>query len=102
MTVTDPVPQTVRRRLVLALDVDDAVLAGRLAKQLRPGFGVAKVGLELFSAAGPEIVQALIDEDYDVFLDLKMADIPTTVNRAAQVLGALGVSYLTLHAFGGP
>lgn len=101
MTLTDSVPQAVRSRLILALDVDDAVLAGRLAKQLRPWFGVAKVGLELFSAAGPEIVQSLIDDDYDVFLDLKMADIPTTVNRAAQVLGALGVSYLTLHAFGG-
>jgi orotidine-5'-phosphate decarboxylase len=102
MTITDPVPQTTRSRLILALDVDDAVVAGRLAKQLRPWFGVAKVGLELFSAAGPEIVQSLIDDGYDVFLDLKMADIPTTVNRAAHVLGALGVSYLTLHAFGGP
>src|SRR6202035_5507163 len=102
MTVTEPVPQSVRGRLVLALDVDDAVVAARLAKQLRPWFGVAKVGVELFSGAGPEIVQSLIGEEYDVFLDLKMADIPTTVNRAARVLGALGVSYLTLHAFLGP
>ena len=76
--------------------------AARLARQLRPWFGVAKVGLELFSAAGPGVVQSLIDEGYDVFVDLKMADIPTTVNRAARVLGALGVSYLTLHAFVGP
>jgi orotidine-5'-phosphate decarboxylase len=44
----------------------------------------------------------LIDDGYDVFLDLKMADIPTTVNRAARVLGALGVAYLSLHAFTGP
>src|ERR1700730_7671512 len=105
MTVTEPVepvPESVRSRLALALDVDDAVVAARLAKQLRPWFGVAKVGLELFSAAGPEVVQSLIDGGYDVFLDLKMADIPTTVNRAARVLGALGVSYLTLHAFAGP
>jgi orotidine-5'-phosphate decarboxylase len=104
MTVADsrqPVPQSVRSRLVLALDVDDAVAASRLARQLRPWFAVAKVGLELFSAAGPPVVQALIDEGYEVFLDLKMADIPTTVNRAARVLGALGVSYLTLHAFPG-
>ncbi len=91
-----------RNRLALALDVDDAVAAARLARQLRPWFGVAKVGLELFSAAGPRIVQSLIDDGYDVFADLKMADIPTTVNRAARVLGALGVSYLTLHAFVGP
>ena len=98
----EPVPPSVRSRLALALDVDDAVAAARLARQLRPWFGVAKVGLELFSAAGPSVVQLLIDEGYEVFLDLKMADIPTTVNRAARVLGALGASYLTLHAFPGP
>src|SRR5579859_6548634 len=102
MTVTEPVPESVRSRLALALDVDDAVVAARLARQLAPWFGVAKVGLELFSAAGPEVVQSLIGAGYDVFLDLKMADIPTTVNRAARVVGALGVSYLTLHAFAGP
>jgi orotidine-5'-phosphate decarboxylase len=97
-----PVPPAVRSRLALALDVDDMVAASRLARQLRPWFGVAKVGLELFSAAGPRVVQSLIDEGYEVFLDLKMADIPNTVNRAARVLGAIGVSYLTLHAFAGP
>lgn len=102
MTVTQPVPPSVRNRLALALDVDDAVVAARLARQLRPWFGVAKVGLELYSAAGPRVLQSLIDDGYDVFADLKLADIPTTVNRAARVLGALGVSYLTLHAFVGP
>jgi orotidine-5'-phosphate decarboxylase len=91
-----------RSRLALALDVDDAVEAQRLAGELAPWFGVAKVGLELFSAAGPRVVQMLIDDGYEVFLDLKMADIPTTVRKAARVLGALGVSYLTLHAFAGP
>jgi orotidine-5'-phosphate decarboxylase len=105
MTATEPlpsVPASVRSRLVLALDVDDPVEAARLARQLRPWFGVAKVGLELFSGAGPTVVPLLMDEGYQVFLDLKMADIPTTVNRAARVLGGLGVSYLTLHAFPGP
>ena len=99
MTTTDT---SLRSRLALALDVDDAVEAQRLARELRGWFGVAKVGLELFSAAGPPVVQMLIDDGYDVFLDLKMADIPTTVRKAASVLGALGVSYLTLHAFAGP
>jgi orotidine-5'-phosphate decarboxylase len=98
----EPAPETLRSRLALALDVDDAVAAQRLARQLRPWFGVAKVGLELFSAAGPSVVQTLIDDGYRVFLDLKMADIPTTVGRAAGVLGALGVSYLSFHAFAGP
>ena len=95
------VPAALRSRLALALDVDDAVEAQRLAHELRPWFGVAKVGLELFSASGPAVVQMLINDGYDVFLDLKMADIPNTVRKAARVLGALGVSYLTLHAFAG-
>ena len=99
MTTTET---SLRGRLALALDVDDAVEAQRLARELRGWFGVAKVGLELFSAAGPPVVQMLIDDGYEVFLDLKMADIPTTVRKAASVLGALGVSYLTLHAFAGP
>ena len=102
MTAVEPATANVRDRLVLALDVDDAVEAQRLAKQLSPWFGTAKVGLELFCAAGPRVVQILIDDGYKVFLDLKIADIPTTVNKTARVLGALGVSYLTLHAFVGP
>ncbi len=101
MTTAEITP-SLRSRLALALDVDDAVAAQRLARELRGWFGVAKVGLELFSAAGPAVVQMLIDDGYEVFLDLKMADIPTTVRKAANVLGALGVSYLTLHAFAGP
>ncbi|MEX2659406.1 MAG: orotidine-5'-phosphate decarboxylase [Acidimicrobiales bacterium] len=90
-----------RDRLALALDVDDLVAAHRLARELQPWFGVAKVGLELYSASGPDAVTSLVDLGYDVFLDLKLHDIPTTVGRAAQVIGALGVRYLTLHAHGG-
>ena len=92
----------VRNRLAVALDVDDVVQATRLARELRPWFGVAKVGLELFSAAGPDAVVEMVGLGYRVFLDLKLHDIPTTVRRAAQVVGALGASYLTLHATGGP
>lgn len=91
-------PVDVRNKLALALDADDAVVAGRLATELRPWFGVAKVGLELYSAAGPEIVNRLVNLGYDVFVDLKMFDIPTTVNKAARVIGSLGAAYLTLHA----
>jgi orotidine-5'-phosphate decarboxylase len=90
-----------RDQLALALDTDDVVVAERWAATLRPWFGVVKIGLELFSAAGPAVVQSMIDDGYRVFLDLKMADIPTTVSKAARVVGALGVSYLTVHAFGG-
>ena len=90
-----------RDRLALALDVDDLVEANRLARQLRPWFGVAKVGLELFTAAGPDAINAMLDLGYDVFLDLKLHDIPTTVGKSAGVAGSLGVTYLTMHASGG-
>ena len=96
------VPDEVRNRLALVLDVDDLVEAARMARELQPWFGVAKVGLELFSAAGPDAVVALADLGFTVFVDLKLCDIPTTVARAARVLGGLGAGYLTMHAFGGP
>ena len=90
-----------RDHLALALDVDDIVEALRLARLLQPWFGVAKVGLELFTAAGPVALTALRDLGFGVFADLKLHDIPTTVERAASVLGALGASYVTIHASGG-
>ena len=91
----------VRNRMAIALDVDDLVEATRIARDVRPWFGVAKVGLELFAAAGPDAVVELMDCGYRVFLDMKLHDIPTTVRKAAHVVGALGISYLTLHAAGG-
>jgi orotidine-5'-phosphate decarboxylase len=94
-------PTELRDRLVLALDVDDVVEAIRLVHELKPWFGVAKVGLELFTAAGPDAVLSLLAEDIKVFLDLKLFDIPTTVGKAGRVIGALGASYLTLAGFGG-
>jgi orotidine-5'-phosphate decarboxylase len=95
------VPDTIRRRLALALDVDDLVLAQRLARGLQPWFGIVKVGLELYAAAGPDAVASMRDLGFEVFCDLKMHDIPNTVGRAARVLGALGVQYVTLHTTGG-
>jgi orotidine-5'-phosphate decarboxylase len=94
-------PAEVRARLAVALDVDDAVAALRLARELQPWFGVAKVGLELFTAAGPDIVGGLHDLGLTVFCDLKLHDIPTTVGRAAKVIGSLGARYLNFHAQGG-
>jgi len=92
---------TIRPKLAIALDVDDLILARRLASSVSPYFGVAKVGLELFSAAGPEAIGVMTDLGMDVFLDVKLHDIPNTVGKAARVLGALGTSYLTMHARGG-
>src|SRR5258705_1002077 len=91
----------VRNRLALALDVPDLDRAEQLAKEVAPWFGVAKVGLELYSAAGPEAIMRMRALDLDVFADIKLHDIPTTVGRAARVLGGLGVTYLNFHAAGG-
>lgn len=99
--MAEPASGHPRQSLALALDVDDLVVALRLAQRLGPWFAVAKVGLELFGAAGPEAVSALTAEGYRVFLDLKLHDIPTTVRRAATVIGGLGVAYTTVHTQGG-
>jgi orotidine-5'-phosphate decarboxylase len=94
-------PDEIRARLALALDVDDLVPALRLARELSPWFGTMKVGLELYSAAGPEAITSLVDLGVDVFADLKFHDIPDTVGRSATVIGALGAKYLNFHAAGG-
>jgi orotidine-5'-phosphate decarboxylase len=98
---TAEVPESLRSRLVLALDVDDLVAARRLARQLHPFFGTMKVGFELYSAAGHEAISLLAGMGFDVFCDIKLLDIPNTVGRAARVFGALGARYLTLHTAGG-
>jgi orotidine-5'-phosphate decarboxylase len=100
--MAETTPETdLRDRLAVALDVDDLVAALRIARDVRPWFGVAKIGLELFIAAGPEAIGALTQLGYKVFLDLKLDDIPNTVERAARIAGSLGVTYLTVHARGG-
>lgn len=91
----------VRNRLAIALDKPDLESAVDLAKAVRPHIGVAKVGLELFSAAGHKAVRTMHDLGMDVFLDVKLHDIPNTVNAAAAVLGSLGARYLTVHSCGG-
>ncbi|MGQ0744420.1 MAG: orotidine-5'-phosphate decarboxylase [Acidimicrobiales bacterium] len=95
-------PAELLPRLALVLDSDDLVEALRLAQELAPWFGVVKVGLELYTAAGPDAVTALSAAGFEVFCDLKLYDIPTTVRRAARVVASLGASYLTVHAQGGP
>jgi orotidine-5'-phosphate decarboxylase len=91
----------VRNRLAIALDESDLDRAEQLAKEVAPWIGVVKVGLELYSAAGPDAVARMRALDLDVFADIKLHDIPTTVGRAARVLGRQGVRYLNFHAAGG-
>ena len=88
-------------RLAIALDVDDLNLACLMADAVHPWMGVAKVGFELFATAGPAAITAMIDRGYEVFADLKLHDIPTTVGRAAARLGRTGVRWLTVHTVGG-
>src|SRR5699024_1275974 len=77
-------PEEVRRRLVLPLDVDDLVTANRLVRSVGGHFGVVKVGLELYSAAGPDAISTFVEQGFHVFADLKLCDIPTTVEHAAR------------------
>ncbi len=89
-----------RERIAWAADVplDEA---RRLWPLLSPSVGVVKVGLSLFVEHGPAAVQAFRAEGAAVFLDLKLHDIPNTVEAAAAAAGALGAAYLTVHASGG-
>jgi orotidine-5'-phosphate decarboxylase len=90
-----------RDRLVFPLDFPTLAEARRAAELLAPAVGVLKVGLELFVRGGPEAVRLGQAQGRDVFLDLKLHDIPETVERAVAGAAALGVRYLTVHAAGG-
>lgn len=87
---------------IVAFDVPSTESALALAARLDPaGGGFYKVGLELFTAAGPGVVHALRARGARVFLDLKLHDIPNTVTRAARSAARLGVELLTVHGAGG-
>jgi orotidine-5'-phosphate decarboxylase len=86
---------------IVALDVPTLRDAFRLLERVGPRAEWVKVGLQLFVAGGPDLVEALRTEGYRVFLDLKLHDIPNTVARAAASAARLDVELLTLHASGG-
>jgi len=92
--------KAVRDRIALALDLplQEGIAAW---EQVAPYVGVAKVGLSLFVEHGPRAVEPFLQRGARVFLDLKLHDIPNTVELAATRAGMLGVSYLTVHASGG-
>jgi orotidine-5'-phosphate decarboxylase len=87
--------------VVVALDYPEAAEALAFAARVQPSECRLKVGLELFASAGPAVVGALVDRGFDVFLDLKYHDIPTTVARACSAAARLGVWMLNVHALGG-
>jgi orotidine-5'-phosphate decarboxylase len=88
-------------RLIIALDVATRDQALRIVDQLHGLAGVFKVGLQAFTESGPDLVREIVARGETVFLDLKLHDIPNTVEKAAASAQALGVSILTVHAAGG-
>lgn len=88
--------------IIVALDVPDAAKAVDLAHRLDPALCRVKVGKQLFTSAGPKCVEQLASLGFDVFLDLKFHDIPTTVELACRAAADLGVWMLNVHALGGP
>jgi orotidine-5'-phosphate decarboxylase len=87
--------------IIAALDVPTMEQALQLAKQIAPAVGAFKIGSELFTAAGPDIVRSVRDTGAAVFLDLKFHDIPNTVARAVASAVRLDVRMLTIHTSGG-
>jgi len=88
-------------RIIVALDFSSEKQVIEFTSQLEPSMCKLKVGKELFTLAGPDLVRQLVDNGFDVFLDLKFHDIPNTVARACKVATDLGVWMLNVHALGG-
>jgi orotidine-5'-phosphate decarboxylase len=90
-----------RDRLIVALDFPDQASALALVSVLSGAVSIYKIGLQLYTAAGPEIVRAVAATGAKIFLDLKLHDIPNTVAKAVAAAGELGVQMLTVHLSGG-
>jgi orotidine-5'-phosphate decarboxylase len=93
--------QAMRNPIIVALDVPTAEQALRLAREVAPVVGAFKIGSELFTAAGPDIIRRVRETGASVFLDLKFHDIPNTVAKAVASAVRLDVQMLTIHTSGG-
>ena len=100
-TLVSPASAGMRDRLIVALDVSNAAAAQTLVQRIGDAAGIYKVGLQLFTAEGPELVRELVRSGRRVFLDLKLHDIPNTVSHAVKAAVELGAYMLTVHASGG-
>lgn len=96
-----PDPKIPDPKIIVALDYAEASKALQLVQRLDPDLCRLKVGKELFTAAGPALVELLVGKGYGIFLDLKFHDIPTTVAKACAAASRLGVWMLNVHASGG-
>jgi orotidine-5'-phosphate decarboxylase len=88
-------------RIIVALDYPQAAPALDLVARLEPSLCRLKVGKELFTAAGPQLLEQLMRRGFEVFLDLKFHDIPNTTAQACKVAAAMGVWMVNVHAMGG-
>lgn len=88
-------------RIVVAMDFDNADQCLAMAKRLSPSNCRLKVGKELFTACGPKIVEQLMSLGFEIFLDLKFHDIPSTTSKAVKAAAELGVWMVNVHASGG-
>lgn len=100
-THTSPMTNHKSCQLILALDVETKEAAFAMLDRLGSSISWVKIGLQLFTAYGPDFVREVADRGYRIFLDLKLHDIPNTVAKAVQSISALPVELLTLHASGG-
>lgn len=91
----------IEKPVIVALDFPDAGSAKELVERLDPALCRVKVGKELFTRAGPELVKDFVAKGFDVFLDLKYHDIPNTVAGAVSAAADLGVWMVNVHACGG-
>jgi orotidine-5'-phosphate decarboxylase len=98
---TEPSRIPARERLIVALDVENAADALEMVQAIGDSAGVFKVGKQLFTAEGPDLIRQLVSRRHKVFLDLKFHDIPNTVAAAVRSAAGLGVHMLTVHASGG-
>lgn len=89
-------------KIIIALDYPSSDAALDLAKQLDPQRCKLKIGKELFTRSGPKVVETLVGQGFDIFLDLKYHDIPNTVAKACAAAADLGVWMMNVHALGGP
>ncbi|MGD8934274.1 MAG: orotidine-5'-phosphate decarboxylase [Gammaproteobacteria bacterium] len=89
-------------RIIVALDFPDETSALDLIARIDPELCRVKIGKELFTRCGPALVRRIVNDGYDVFLDLKYHDIPNTVANACKAAADLGVWMLNVHALGGP
>jgi len=99
--VTGGIPQHSGTEIIVALDVNDRKDLEKWGVMLQAKVNWVKVGMELFYAQGPAVIDFLKEKGFKVFLDLKLHDIPNTVEKAAQVLAKMGVDIFNLHTLGG-